>query len=79
MPQVYQLYEEALKAENALDFNGLILETCRLLAKMPAVAKRIRHTYPYWMIDEFQDTSPAQYRLLRYMTGGEFKKRVCCG
>ncbi len=74
MPQVYQLYEEALKAENALDFNGLILETCRLLAKVPAVAKRIRHTYPYWMIDEFQDTSPAQYRLLRYMTGGEFKK-----
>ncbi len=73
MPQVYQLYEKALKAENALDFNGLVLETCRLLAKMPAVAKRIQHTYPYWMIDELQDTSPAQYRLLRYMTGGEFK------
>ncbi len=73
MPLVYQLYEEALKAENALDFNGLILETCRLLAKIPAVAKRIRQTYPYWMIDEFQDTSPAQYRLLHYMSGDEFK------
>ena len=73
MPRVYQLYEEALKAENALDFNGLILETCRLLKKMPAVAKRIRQTYPYWMIDEFQDTSPAQYWLLHYMTGDEFK------
>ena len=73
MPRVYQLYEEALKAENALDFHGLILETCRLLAKMPPVAKRIRQTYPYWMIDEFQDTSPAQYWLLHYMAGDEFK------
>ena len=73
MSRVYQLYEEALKAENALDFNGLILETCRLLVKMPAVAKRIRQTYPYWMIDEFQDTSPAQYWLLHYMAGDEFK------
>lgn len=73
MPRVYQLYEEALKAENALDFNGLILETCRLLAKMPAVAKRVRQTYPFWMIDEFQDTSPAQYWLLHYMAGDEFK------
>ena len=73
MPRVYQLYEEALRAENALDFSGLILETCRLLAKMPAIAKRIRQTYPYWLIDEFQDTSPAQYWILHYMAGGEFK------
>ena len=73
MPRVYKLYEDALKAENALDFNGLILEACRLFAKMPAVAKRIRQTYPYWMIDEFQDTSPAQYWLLHYMAGDEFK------
>ena len=73
MPRVYQLYQEALKAENALDFNGLIFETCRLLAKMPVVAKRIRQTYPFWMIDEFQDTSPGQYWLLHYMAGDEFK------
>jgi DNA helicase-2/ATP-dependent DNA helicase PcrA len=71
-PEVYSLYEEALRAENATDFNGLILETSRLLAKMPAVAKRIRQAYPYWMIDEFQDTSPGQYWLLHYLSGGEF-------
>jgi DNA helicase-2/ATP-dependent DNA helicase PcrA len=72
-PEVYHLYEEALRAENATDFNGLILEACRLLAKMPAVANRYRQSYPYWMIDEFQDTSPAQYWLLHYLSGGEFK------
>ncbi len=77
MPAVYKLYEEALRAENALDFNGLILETCRLLAQVPAVAKRIRRTYPYWMVDEFQDTTRAQYWLLHYMTGAEFSNVMC--
>ncbi len=72
-PDVYRLYEEALRQENAIDFNGLILEACRLLAKMPAIAKRYRQSHPYWMIDEFQDTSPAQYWLLHYLSGGEFK------
>lgn len=72
-PEVYALYEKALKAENACDFNGLILESCRLLAKMSAIAKRIRQTHPFWMIDEFQDTSPAQYWLLHYLSDGEFR------
>src|SRR3546814_4997642 len=50
-PDVYRLYDEALKQENATDFNGLILEACRLLVKMPAIAKRYRQSHPYWMID----------------------------
>jgi DNA helicase-2/ATP-dependent DNA helicase PcrA len=73
MADVYQLYEASLRAENATDFNGLILESCRLLAKMPAVAARIRTSYPHWMLDEFQDTSPAQYWLLHYLAGGTFQ------
>jgi DNA helicase-2/ATP-dependent DNA helicase PcrA len=70
---VYQLYEDALRAENSMDFESLILETCRLLAKMPAIAARIRQSYPYWLIDEFQDTTPAQSWLLYYLSGQEFK------
>lgn len=73
LKEVYELYEEALRKENVMDFEGLILETCRLLATVPAVAARIRQSYPYWMIDEFQDTTPAQYWLLHYLSGGEFK------
>ena len=76
LPHVYKLYENALRAENALDFHGLILETYRLFLKKPAVAKRVRLIYPYWMIDEFQDTSPAQYILLSCMAGDEFKNIV---
>lgn len=75
-PDVYRLYEAALQQENAADFNGLILEASRLLAKMPAIAKRYRQTYPYWMIDEFQDTSPAQYWLIHYLSAGEFKNAM---
>ena len=70
---VYKLYEDALRAENVMDFEGIILETCRLLAKFPAVAARVRQSYPYWMIDEFQDTTPAQYWLLHYLSEGTFK------
>ena len=74
MAKVYQLYEKKLHTENVMDYDGLILEVCRLLAKMPAIASRIRASYPYWMLDEFQDTSPAQYWLLHYLSGdGAFK------
>ena len=70
---VYGIYENALRAHNVMDFNGMILDTCRLAHEVPAVAARIRKAYPYWLIDEFQDTTPAQYRLVRFLAGEEFK------
>jgi DNA helicase-2/ATP-dependent DNA helicase PcrA len=70
---VYEIYEAALRERNIMDFNGMILDTCRLTHQVPGVAARIRQTYPYWLIDEFQDTSPAQYRLLRFMAGDDFR------
>jgi len=71
--KVYAIYEAALRARNVMDFNGMILDTCRLVHEVPAVAVRIRQSYPYWLIDEFQDTSPAQYRLVRFLAGDDFK------
>ena len=71
--RAYELYEAKLKSENIMDFNGLIMEACRLFAKNPAVAKQVREAYPYWLLDEFQDTSTAQYWLLHYMAAGEFR------
>jgi len=70
---VYSIYEAALRERNIMDFNGMILDTCRLAHQVPGVAARIRQSYPYWLIDEFQDTSPAQYRLLRFLAGDEFR------
>ena len=71
--EVYTIYEIALRERNVMDFNGMILDTCRLAHNVPAVAARIRQSYPYWLIDEFQDTTPAQYRLVRCLAGEEFK------
>jgi DNA helicase-2/ATP-dependent DNA helicase PcrA len=71
--RVYAIYEDALRERNVMDFNGMILDACRLAHQMPAVAARIRQSYPYWLIDEFQDTTPAQYRLIRFLASDEFK------
>jgi DNA helicase II / ATP-dependent DNA helicase PcrA len=71
--RVYSIYEAALRELNITDFNGMILDACRLAHQVPAVAARIRQSYPYWLIDEFQDTSPAQYRLLRFLAGDSFR------
>jgi DNA helicase-2/ATP-dependent DNA helicase PcrA len=71
--RVYAIYEAALRELNIMDFNGMILDTCRLAHQVPAVAARIRQSYPYWLIDEFQDTSPAQYRLVRFLAGDAFR------
>jgi DNA helicase-2/ATP-dependent DNA helicase PcrA len=71
--RVYSIYEAALRERNIMDFNGMILDTCRLAHQVPAVAARIRQSYPYWLIDEFQDTSPAQYRLVRFLAGDDFR------
>ena len=70
---VYSIYESALQERNIMDFNGMILNACRLAHKVPAVAARIRQSYRYWLIDEFQDTSPAQYRLIRFLAGDDFR------
>jgi DNA helicase II / ATP-dependent DNA helicase PcrA len=70
---VYAIYEAALRDRNITDFSGMILDTCRLAHQVPAVAARIRQSYPYWLIDEFQDTTPAQYRLVRFLAGDDFR------
>lgn len=76
---VYKIYEDALKAANVLDFDGLILEASRLVYKTPVIADRLRRTYPFWMIDEFQDTTPAQYRFLSYLAGASHKNVFAVG
>ena len=69
----YEVYEDELRRLNVLDFNSLIFETNRLFSNFPAIAVRYRRTYPYWLLDEFQDTNDAQYRLICAMAGKDFK------
>ncbi len=73
MAILYPAFEMELGKRNALDFNSLILKTHQLFSKFPALAKRYRTVYPYMCVDEFQDTNDAQYKLLKSLTGDQFK------
>jgi len=65
--------KNALRERNVMDFNGIDTRRLPPCAWFPAVAARIRQSYPYWLIDEFQDTTPAQYGLYGFLAGNEFK------
>ncbi len=65
--EVYPRYQRALKAFNAVDFDDLIMLTVRLLQEKPAVLEKYQQRFRYMMVDEYQDTNTAQYRLLRLL------------
>jgi len=73
LAEVYQLYEEELRQANALDFGSMIFETYRLFSSFPAIAKRYQSTHPFWLLDEFQDTNDAQYRLIKTLAAPSFR------
>ena len=72
--RAYRRYEEELRRANALDFNSLIFESYRLFSRYPAVARHYQTVYRYWLVDEFQDTNGAQYKLFRSMAGEDFRR-----
>lgn len=68
---VYPLYERALKNAGALDFDDLILKTVHLLEHTPTIREKWQKQFRYVMIDEYQDTNPAQYRLVKLLTNSQ--------
>ena len=65
---VYSYYEERLRAANALDFDDLLLRTLQLFVDHPPVLDYYRQRFQYVHVDEYQDTNPAQYTLVRLLT-----------
>ncbi len=65
---VYLEYETRLKANNALDFDDLLVETLELLADHPPVLESYRKRFRYVMVDEYQDTNYAQYMMIKLLT-----------
>ncbi len=66
---VYAAYQERLKKCNALDFGDLILYTVRLFEEYPDVLEHYREKWQWLLVDEYQDTNPIQYRLVRLLAG----------
>jgi len=67
--KVYPLYELSLKDSNALDFDDLIGKAVGLLEKYPDFRKKWQDQFKYIMVDEYQDTNSAQYKLIKLLTG----------
>lgn len=67
--QVYSEYQAALKSANAVDFDDIIFLTVKLFEEFPDVLRHYRNLYKYIMVDEYQDTNVAQYRLISLLAG----------
>jgi len=67
---VYDIYERDLHRMNAMDFDDLLFRTVNLLELFEDVRERYRDTFRHVLVDEYQDTNHAQYRLLQLLVGG---------
>jgi DNA helicase II / ATP-dependent DNA helicase PcrA len=68
--EVYRLYERDLLRMNAMDFDDLLLRTVNLLELFGEVREHYAATFRHILVDEYQDTNHAQYRLLQLLVGG---------
>lgn len=67
--EVYQKYQEELKKNNALDFDDLIFKTVDLFRTNADVLEYYQERFKYIMVDEYQDTNTAQFRLIELLAG----------
>ena len=67
---MYDIYERDLHRMNAMDFDDLLFRTVNLLELFEEVRERYRDTFRHVLVDEYQDTNHAQYRLLQLLVGG---------
>jgi DNA helicase II / ATP-dependent DNA helicase PcrA len=72
---VYRQYQRGLESNQALDFDDLLMTTVLMLQEVDSVRERYQERYEQVMVDEFQDTNPAQYRLIRLL--GAKHRNVC--
>lgn len=63
----YALYQKQLARNNAMDFDDLLFRTVDLLERFSEVRERYRAAFKHVLVDEYQDTNPAQYRLLQLL------------
>jgi DNA helicase-2/ATP-dependent DNA helicase PcrA len=73
--RVFQLYEERLQKNNALDFDDLLIKAVRLLRDVQEVRERYNDRFRYLLVDEYQDTNQLQFGLIRLLT--EKSQNIC--
>jgi DNA helicase-2/ATP-dependent DNA helicase PcrA len=67
--EAYLRYQDRLRSAGALDFDDLLMQTVRLFERAPDVLAGYHRQFRYLLVDEYQDTNFAQYRLVRLLAG----------
>src|SRR3990172_3614303 len=67
--QIYTKYESLLKANNALDFDDLLVKSVELFKKHPDVLEMYQDKFKFILVDEYQDTNYTQYTITRLLAG----------
>src|SRR5204863_6099976 len=75
MARVYKMYEARLHANNALDFDDLLIKTVRLLRDVAEIREKYNNKFRYILVDEYQDTNSLQFALIRLIT--EKSQNIC--
>ncbi len=65
--QIYAAYQKRLRESNVVDFDDIIMLTVQLFRSQPDVLEKYQHRCRYLLVDEYQDTNPAQYELIRLL------------
>ena len=73
--KLYALYQERMKAANALDFDDILVLTVELFEQFPEVLEKYRNRFKHIMVDEYQDTNHVQFRLVSLLSGGH--RNIC--
>ena len=68
--EVYELYQRKLFAANAVDFDDMLMLVVELLERFPEAREHWQRAFRYVLVDEYQDTNHAQYRLLQLLAAG---------
>ena len=74
--ELYQIYQDRLKALNACDFGDLMLHVLTILKAHRDVLEHYQQRFKYILVDEYQDTNAVQYLWLRLLA--QTRKNICC-
>ncbi|MEN9809933.1 MAG: hypothetical protein RLZZ488_1500 [Pseudomonadota bacterium] len=73
--KLFEDYERRLRLFNLVDFNDIVYRTVLMMRQHPAIREQLTERYRHFLVDEFQDTSNAQFELVRLL--GETHRNVC--
>ena len=73
--KVYRKYQETLLLQNMLDFDDILMMTVKLWEDNPAILAKYQDIYRFLLVDEFQDTNYAQFRIIELLGGT--RKNIC--